>query len=173
MPGNDIKYLYVNLLEKLYLFVHGIRKIFKGCTPQERKDTMSKELNVFVYVGKPVRITKDEKGEPWFVAKDVCEILQYGKDVHAILKTHCKYAKLFKAPYSGDMEIPPRGVLVIPESDLYRLIMRSNMPEAERFQDWVVETVLPQIRKTGGYFESRFVIWSSFPAGRLENSLSI
>ncbi len=45
----------------------------------------------------------------------------------------------------------PRGEYIIPESDLYRLIMRSNMAEAERFQDWVVEEVLPQIRRTGSY----------------------
>lgn len=40
---------------------------------------------------------------------------------------------------------------IIPESDVYRLVMRSNLPDAERFQDWVVEEVLPSIRKTGGY----------------------
>lgn len=42
----------------------------------------------------------------------------------------------------------------IPESDLYRLIMRSNLPSAERFQNWVVEEVLPQIRKTGSYSQT-------------------
>lgn len=40
---------------------------------------------------------------------------------------------------------------IIPESDVYRLVMRSNLPDAERFQDWVVEEVLPSIRKAGGY----------------------
>ena len=45
----------------------------------------------------------------------------------------------------------PRGISIIPESDVYRLIMRSNLPNAERFQNWVVEEVLPSIRKTGNY----------------------
>lgn len=40
---------------------------------------------------------------------------------------------------------------IIPESDVYRLVMRSNLPDAERFQDWVVEEVLPSIRRAGGY----------------------
>ena len=39
----------------------------------------------------------------------------------------------------------------IPESDVYRLVMRSKLPEAEKFQDWVCEEILPAIRKTGGY----------------------
>lgn len=40
---------------------------------------------------------------------------------------------------------------IIPESDVYRLVMRSNLPDAERFQDWVVEEVLPSIRRAGSY----------------------
>ena len=58
---------------------------------------------------------------------------------------------LYKPRDSHGLGMLPRGVYVIHESDLYRLIMRSNMPDAERFQDWVTEEVLPQIRKTGGY----------------------
>ena len=47
--------------------------------------------------------------------------------------------------------MPSRGALIIPERDLYRLIMRSKLPVAERFEEWVVGEVLPAIRKTGGY----------------------
>ena len=67
------------------------------------------------------------------------------------IQRHCKRAKLLKSTETDVLEIPPRGLLIIPESDLYRLIMRSNMPDAERFQDWVMEEVLPKIRKHGGY----------------------
>ena len=45
----------------------------------------------------------------------------------------------------------PRGINIIPESDVYRLVMRSKLPAAEQFQTWVCEDVLPSIRKTGGY----------------------
>ena len=83
-------------------------------------------------------------------SKDVCEILGYGQASVAVNR-HCKYAKLLKVNETVSLEIPPRGLLIIPESDLYRLILRSNIPDAEAFQSWVTEEVLPRIRKTGGY----------------------
>ena len=88
-----------------------------------------------------------QDGEPWFIASDVAKALGYERPNDAV-NTHCK--KVNKFSY-GDS---PRGAQpynIIPESDVYRLIMRSNLPNAERFQDWVVEEVLPSIRKTGSY----------------------
>ena len=88
-----------------------------------------------------------QDGEPWFIASDVAKALGYERPNDAV-NTHCK--KVNKFSY-GDS---PRGAQpynIIPESDVYRLIMRSNLPNAERFQDWVVEEVLPSIRKTGNY----------------------
>ena len=67
------------------------------------------------------------------------------------IERHCKHAELFRGTEAVGLELNPRGQYIIPESDLYRLIMRSELREAERFQDWVTEEVLPQIRKTGGY----------------------
>ena len=86
-------------------------------------------------------------GEPWFVASDVAKALGYERPNDAV-NTHCK--KVNKFSYGES----PRGAQpynIIPESDVYRLIMRSKLPSAERFQDWVVEEVLPSIRKTGSY----------------------
>jgi anti-repressor protein len=91
-------------------------------------------------------------GREMFIAKDVCAILGYVHTYKAV-QMHCKSAELLKASEMDGLEIGPRGVLIIPESDLYRLIMRSNMPDAEEFQDWVCEEVLPRIRKTGGYIQ--------------------
>lgn len=51
----------------------------------------------------------------------------------------------------GDMPQGAQPYNIIPESDVYRLVMRSNLPDAERFQDWVVEEVLPSIRRAGSY----------------------
>lgn len=104
----------------------------------------------FNFEGNQIRVVQDSAGEPWFVAKDVCDVLGYVNGSREIQR-HCKYSKLFKGTETVGMEIPPRGINIIPESDLYRLILRSNMPDAKRFQDWVTETVLPAIRKTGGY----------------------
>lgn len=88
--------------------------------------------------------------EPWFVANDVASALGYAVPKKAVID-HCKYAEIFKGTDSVPLTDSPRGISIIPESDVYRLIMRSNLPSAERFQDWVVEEVLPSIRKTGNY----------------------
>lgn len=73
-----------------------------------------------------------------FIAKDVTDILGYTNGPKAV-RDHCKYAEILKQNESFTLELSvgPRGIQLIPESDLYRLIMRSNMPDAEQFQDWV------------------------------------
>lgn len=92
----------------------------------------------------PKSNTRD--GKPWFVAKDAAEALGYANPSKAIAD-HCKRAELLRPNDSLGLEINPRGMTVIPESDLYRLIMRSNLPAAEEFQDWIVEEVLPALRQ--------------------------
>lgn len=86
----------------------------------------------------------DQKGNAWFVATDVAKALGYERPNDAIHQ-HCR--KVNKINYG----VLQHGLNIIPESDLYRLIMKSQLPSAEKFQDWVVEEVLPSIRKTGGY----------------------
>lgn len=89
-------------------------------------------------------------GEPWFVAGDVATALGYSNPSEAI-RDNCKYAELLKDSQQLGLGIGPRGVLIIPEADLYALIFRSKLEKAERFRDWVCKEVLPTIRKTGGY----------------------
>ena len=98
-----------------------------------------------------VRVT-EYNGAPWFVASDVAKALGYERPADAV-NIHCKKAnKITQYCDSPDrVKTPPINLNIIPESDVYRLVMRSNLPGAERFQDWVVEEVLPAIRKTGGY----------------------
>lgn len=85
----------------------------------------------------------DQGGEPWFVAKDVAEVLGYAKPENAVAR-HCKAQSTTPKQGGGSLTL-------IPERDVYRLIMRSKLPAAEQFEDWVVGEVLPTIRKTGGY----------------------
>ncbi|MEQ3658641.1 MAG: phage antirepressor KilAC domain-containing protein [Glaciecola sp.] len=85
-------------------------------------------------------------GEPMFVAKDVATLLGYAKPNNAI-NSHCKGALKRGIDNNG----VTYSMVLIPERDVYRLIMRSKMPEAEKFEDWVVSEVLPSIRKTGTY----------------------
>lgn len=90
-------------------------------------------------------------GEPWFVARDVAKALGYADPSRAVAE-HCK--KSVKTTILVNNQYGKRTPLnqsIIPESDVYRLIMRSNLPDATRFQDWIVEEVLPAIRKHGGY----------------------
>lgn len=111
---------------------------------------MGSDMMPFNFDGKPVRAIIDEKGDPWFVAKDVCDILGYS-DAPKAIKQHCKYQELLKNDKTPLLEIPARGLTIINEPDLYRLMMRSTLPDAERFERKVMEEILPQIRKTGSY----------------------
>ena len=98
--------------------------------------------------GKVRVVMKD--GEPWFVARDVAIALGYTNPAEAI-QDHCKKYNKINHHSKTLPPLPPVNILIIPESDVFRLIMRSNLPTAERFQDWVVGEVLPSIRKYGGY----------------------
>ncbi|WP_448206471.1 phage antirepressor KilAC domain-containing protein [Azospirillum sp. sgz302134] len=92
-------------------------------------------------------------GELWFIGKDVAVILGYA-DPDKALRQHCKALKKFNSAELAELGMespPPSGLILIPERDLYRLILRSNLPSAERFEEKVVGEVLPTIRRTGGY----------------------
>lgn len=85
--------------------------------------------------------------QPWWVAKDVCEVLAISWTGHTLDNLSTKHKGTVKFTTRGGAQ----GVWCIDEAGLYKLIMRSNKPEAEKFQDWVTEEVLPSIRKHGAY----------------------
>lgn len=89
-------------------------------------------------------------GEPWFVANEIAALLGYARPKDAVA-AHCKYPKILKGGDSEPFTLSPRGINIISEQDVYRLIMRSNLPAAKKFQNWVVSVVLPAIRKDGAY----------------------
>ena len=95
-----------------------------------------------------VRAFADENGEPWFVAADVCRVLDIKNPSDTINKRLDSDERGIEIIYtpSGDQEM-----LVVNESGLYNLIFRSTKPEAKKFRKWVTEEVLPSIRKTGSY----------------------
>ncbi|KXS55200.1 MAG: prophage antirepressor [Marinobacter sp. T13-3] len=99
----------------------------------------------FDFHGHSVRVINIED-DPWFLARDVAEILEYKNPLKAI-RDHCKGVNETVLPSAGG----PQTVKIIPERDVYRLVMRSKLPSAEAFEEWVVGEVLPSIRKTGGY----------------------
>lgn len=86
------------------------------------------------------------EGKPYFPAKAAAKMLGY-KDTTNAIKLHCKGVVKHHLPTKGGMQT----LNFIPEGDLYRLIVHSKLPTAERFEKWVFDEVLPAIRKTGGY----------------------
>lgn len=103
--------------------------------------------NQFQFNTKDVRIVLDERGEPLFVGKDVCEVLGYARPNDAI-NQHCKGAVKHRPLLTaGGIQ----EVRVLTEGDVMRLIVRSNLPAAIEFERLVFDEVLPSIRKTGKY----------------------
>lgn len=85
-------------------------------------------------------------GKPYFVATDVATALGYTNPRKAI-SDHCKGVTKRDTPTSSGVQ----QMSYINEGDLYRLVMKSKLPSAEKFEKWVMEEVLPSIRKNGGY----------------------
>lgn len=84
--------------------------------------------------------------EPLFCGVDIARALGYVRPADAIT-THCKGVSILPTPTSGGVQ----NIKFIKESDMYRLIFKSNAPNAEKFNSWVAEDVLPTIRKHGAY----------------------
>ena len=106
-----------------------------------------------------VRTTIDEKGDPWFCAKDLCDVLGYKRADNAV-RQHVNpsdalkqcVARIAKNRYgecNGKMQVVQ--MIFVNESGFYALVLGSKLATAVKFKDWVTSVVLPQIRKTGGY----------------------
>lgn len=113
---------------------------------------MNNEIQRFDFRGASLRTLTDETGEPWFVAKDVCDILGMSNPSMAVTALDKdEVAQIDPKDYLGSENRSNQAVNIVSEPGLYKLIMRSRKPEAKEFQRWVTHEVLPQIRKTGGY----------------------
>ena len=105
-----------------------------------------------------VRMATDEKGEPWFCAKDLCDALGYKKASDSV-KQHVRYDDTMKRGVWVEVGKKKDGtpakrltqMIFVNESGFYALVLGSKLASAVKFKDWVTSVVLPQIRKTGGY----------------------
>ena len=93
-----------------------------------------------------VRIAMNESNEPLFCLADVAKALGYSRPADAV-NQHCKGVVILPTPTNGGVQDIKYGK----ESEVYRLTMKSKLPNAEKFQDWVCDEVLPSIRKHGAY----------------------
>ncbi|WP_055108940.1 BRO family protein [Paenibacillus ihumii] len=103
------------------------------------------EPQIYKFNGQEVRVIEKD-GQPWWIAKDVCEVLELTDTNKALLGLDDD-EKSEHEQYSGSGRKP----LIINEPGLYSLILRSRKPEAKQFKRWITHEVLPTIRKTGGY----------------------
>lgn len=112
------------------------------------------------FVVRPMQ--EDGTGVVWFVADDVCKVLGYTKKTADVIKAHCSKVIDSKDLVEGETEMVRKAtikdanghsqaMIVISEGDVFRLILRSRMPRARLFERWVMDEVLPQLRKTGKY----------------------
>lgn len=106
------------------------------------------DLSVFSFKGDHSVRVQSVDGEPWFCLKDVCEVLTIAnpRRVAAEILDEKGVRKTYTLTSGGQQQLQ-----FVNEPNLYRVIFRSNKPEARQFQDWVFNEVLPAIRKTGSY----------------------
>ena len=106
-----------------------------------------------------VRMATDEKGEPWFCAKDLCDALGYKRADNAV-RQHVNPSDALKQCVTSPVKnrfgvcegkLKNVQMIFVNESGFYALVLGSKLPSAVMFKDWVTSVVLPQIRKTGGY----------------------
>lgn len=109
---------------------------------------MNTEVQTFNFNDISLRVLTDENSDPWFVVKDVCDILGISNNRDAIsqLDSDEKNTVVITDGIPGNP-----NKTIISEPGLYKLIMRSRKPEAKEFQRWVTHEVLPSIRKHGIY----------------------
>lgn len=105
---------------------------------------MNNEIQKFDFKGAPLRTLTDKAGEPWFVAKDVCAILEISNPSDALKRLDDDERSRFNLGRQGETNI-------VNEAGLYVLVLGSRKPEAHEFKRWVTHEVLPSIRKHGGY----------------------
>nr|UWD63557.1 MAG: antirepressor protein KilAC domain [Bacteriophage sp.] len=109
---------------------------------------MNSEIQTFNFNNALMRTLTDGNGDPWFVAKDVCDVLGYTNASKAISDHVDPEDKLNNESLSS---LGQRGGWLVNESGLYSLILSSKLPTAKEFKRWVTHEVLPSIRKHGIY----------------------
>lgn len=123
------------------------------------------EISVFNFQNRNVRVVTDDNGEPWFVAKDVAEILEYSDTQAMTRRLDVDDLSTCTDKTSGQV----RRITTINESGLYNAIIGSNKPEAKAFKRWVTHEVLPSIRKHGAYVtDNKLEEWLTDPTHMIE-----
>lgn len=101
----------------------------------------------YLFESKEVRVLLDERGDPWFVAADVCAALELANPSQVLARLDVDERGL----HSTETPSGVQQMGIVSEAGLYTLVFGSRKPEAKRFKRWVTHEVIPAIRKTGRY----------------------
>lgn len=102
------------------------------------------DITIFNHLGNDIRVMTDEQGEPLFVLKDICDALGLGNTSRVADRLDSDDLTLSKVIDNRGVQ---RETLLVTESGLYEVIIRSDKPEAKAFRRWVTSEVPPSIRK--------------------------
>ncbi|MGN7614219.1 BRO-N domain-containing protein, partial [Magnetococcales bacterium HHB-1] len=108
---------------------------------------MADNIIPFQFEGKPIRVVTDNNGTSYFVAKDVCDVLEISNPRNAYARLNEADVRTMDVRSGNQM----RQMKSVNESGLYDIVFESRKPQARRFRHWVTSEVLPSIRKTGKY----------------------
>ena len=112
-------------------------------------------LTTFKFNSTNVRTVTDEQGNPWFVAADVCKVLEIGNVSQAMTRLDDdEKADITTNDTSSNGVTQKRSLTIVNESGIYSLIMKSRKPEAKAFQKWVTSEILPSLRETHNLIEA-------------------
>lgn len=110
------------------------------------------DLEYFEFRGNDIRCKLDKKGDPWFVARDVCQCLEIANVAQALsYLDDDEIVTIISNDSMNDFSGLRKDTKLVSESGLYNLIFRSRKEEAKKFRKWVTSEVLPALRKTGKY----------------------
>ncbi len=112
----------------------------------KKQFVLSNNSQVFQFQNHSLRVFTDQNGDPWFIAIDVAEILEYSDAHKMTIKLDEDEIQNRQIGGFGN-----RGVNLINESGLYTCVLTSQKPEAKTFKRWITHEILPSIRKTGSY----------------------
>lgn len=129
---------------------------------------MGNELKVFQNEMFGEVRTVEENGRVLFCGSDVAKALGYARPTKAI-QDNCKGVLKRSTPTNGGVQ----EMSFIPESDVYRLIIHSKLPSAEKFESWIFDEVLPTIRKTGGYVANEDLFVNTYLPQADENTKTL
>ncbi|KOA51608.1 antirepressor [Bifidobacterium animalis subsp. animalis MCC 0483] len=119
---------------------------------------MNQEMQTYDFHGNEVRALTDAQNDPWFIAKDICDILGLSNVTVALSSLdEDEVSQIDPKNYLGSETRSNQPINIVSEAGFYKLVLRSRKPVAKEFQRWVTHDVLPSIRQHGAYMTQQTI----------------